>query len=283
MAHVLLIDDDSNTLVMFRTILQSAGHMVLTASCGAEGIQLLRESLIDVVLSDLRLPDVSGLDILRTVRRQRESIGFVMVTGFANTRDAVTAMRLGAVDFVEKPVFRDELLQVVEEALAIASLEQANRSGGSSGTIGDSEAHAAARWACAVVSLMDSPKDCRKISEWGRWIAVSRGALRNWCRTAGIGSRRSLVFGRMLRAVSLGKEGRHQPANVLNVVDRRTLKGLLVFAGFSGEIDFPIDEDDFLRRQTLVQDPDALREIKRALSVRHQGLSESSPCARHAI
>ena len=134
----------------------------------------------------------------------------------------------------------------------------------------DQEAHAAARWAQAVVPILDSPRDPRTLAGWSDRIAASPGALRNWCRTVRIAPRRSLVFGRMLRAVVCNEGGRHKLENLLNVVDLRTLATLLRSAGFNGEDDFPKDADEFLNRQTLVRDPDALSEIKRALEERHR-------------
>jgi len=141
------------------------------------------------------------------------------------------------------------------------------------------EAHAAARWARSVVRILDCPKDPRTIAGWGRWIAVSPGALRNWCRTAGIQARRSLLFGRLLRAVVLGENGRHRPENLLDVVDRRTLAALLRCAGFAGEHDFPKTPDEFLTRQRLVCDPDALAETRRALRDRQQRKGAPAPPA----
>jgi hypothetical protein len=74
----------------------------------------------------------------------------------------------------------------------------------------------------------------------------------------------------MLRAVSLGGGGRHKPENLLDVVDRRTLASLMRFSGLTTECDFPKDIYDFLERQTLVLDPDALAEIKRAIAERRR-------------
>jgi hypothetical protein len=126
------------------------------------------------------------------------------------------------------------------------------------------EAHAAARWARAIVPIIDCPQDPRTIAQWSRWIAASPAAIRNWCRKAGLTPRRSLVFGRMLRAVTRSEGGRHKPENIFDVVDVRTLSGLLRFAGISGQ-QLPKDIHEFLEQQTLIQDPDVLLELNRAL------------------
>jgi hypothetical protein len=127
--------------------------------------------------------------------------------------------------------------------------------------------HAAARLARAVASVLDAPKDPRTITLWSRLIATSPGALRNWSRSAGLPPRRSLVFARLLRAVSLSASGRHKPENLLDVVDRRTVGRLLTFAGLPSGT-FPSSIDDFLRQQTLIRDPEALSEILRVIGRR---------------
>jgi hypothetical protein len=143
------------------------------------------------------------------------------------------------------------------------------------------EAHAAARLARALVLIIDSGKDPRTVRGWGRCALASSGALRNWCRTARIAPRRCLVFGRLLRAVVRSDGGRHKLENLLAVVDLRTLSGLLRFAGFSGQDDFPRDTDEFLQRQTLICDPDALLEIRRALEERDQRSPQLAERAAH--
>jgi len=128
------------------------------------------------------------------------------------------------------------------------------------------EAHAAARWARALAPVIASAKDPRTVSGWSRLVFVSPGALRNWCRTAGVSARRSLVFARLLRVAFLSQGGRHRPEDLLDVVDRRTFLGLLKFAGLDPERPFPENPEAFLQQQLLVRDPDRLFEIRRALA-----------------
>jgi CheY-like chemotaxis protein len=127
-------------------------------------------------------------------------------------------------------------------------------------------AHASARWARALAPVITSAEDPRTVSGWSRLVFVSPGALRNWCRTAGVSARRSLVFGRLLRAAFLSQEGRHRPEDLLDVVDRRTFVGLLKFAGLDPEQPFPKSSEEFLQLQMIVRDADRLHEIRRVLS-----------------
>ena len=92
---------------------------------------------------------------------------------------------------------------------------------------GDLHMHASSRWADAVVRIISSQSDPKTISEWGHLINVSGGALRNWCRTAGLEPKKSLDFGRVLRAVMRHKASSVLPQDLLDVSDLRTLSRLL--------------------------------------------------------
>jgi hypothetical protein len=129
----------------------------------------------------------------------------------------------------------------------------------------DCEAHAAARWARCVARIITYPKDPRTLANWSRWLYASEGALRNWCWAAGISPRRSLVFGRLLRAVCRNDGGRVRLRNLLDVIDRRTVANLLHYAGFADEDSFPHDIATFLDRQQVVRDPEMIAEIKNVL------------------
>ena len=116
MSRVLIIDDDNGVRESVERMLRGAGHVVQTAPSGEAGIELARGGAFDVILSDLRMPDISGLDVLRRLRELRVDSIFIMMSGFGTMDTAVEAMRLGAVDFVQKPFYRDELLMRVHAA-----------------------------------------------------------------------------------------------------------------------------------------------------------------------
>ena len=97
-------------------MLRSAGYTVLVAASGEEGFDLARGDAFDVILSDMRMPGLSGLDILKKLRDVNVDACFIVMTGFGTVDTAVEAMKLGAVDFVQKPFFRDELLMRVRAA-----------------------------------------------------------------------------------------------------------------------------------------------------------------------
>jgi two-component system response regulator HydG len=97
-------------------MLRAAGYTVQAAATGDEGFDLARTDGFDVILSDMRMPGLSGLDVLRKLRDVRVDASFIIMTGFGTVDSAVEAMKLGAVDFVQKPFFRDELLMRVRSA-----------------------------------------------------------------------------------------------------------------------------------------------------------------------
>jgi DNA-binding NtrC family response regulator len=101
---------------MSRTLAQ-AGYTVRTAETGEAAFELARDGAFDVILSDMRMPGISGIEVLRKLRDVRVDSAFIVMTGFGTVDTAVEAMKLGAVDFVQKPFFRDELLMRVRSGV----------------------------------------------------------------------------------------------------------------------------------------------------------------------
>jgi len=116
MSRILVIDDDPGVRESMERMLRMAGYTVQSAPSGEEGFDLARGGAFDVILSDMRMPDISGMDVLRRLRDIRVDAAFIIMTGFGTVDTAVEAMKLGAVDFVQKPFFRDELLMRVRAA-----------------------------------------------------------------------------------------------------------------------------------------------------------------------
>lgn len=275
MAQILLVVEDRGEAAGCESALRSAGHRVLTALTGQQGLHLLRRHAVDLVLVGVRLRDMPRFQILRYLRSRIPRVPLIVITGSDKTQDALVATRFGAVDVLDAPVSPDGLLRAVGGALAAREEDDRmhahadERRGGGARRERD-RAHAIARWARVVAPIVDAPCDPRTISGWSRLAFVSPDALSDWCRTAGIPPRRALVFARLLRAVVLAHGSSRRLENLLDVVDRRTLAGLLRLAGLSPETAFPADIDAFLQRQALVRDPDALCAIRRALATRHR-------------
>jgi hypothetical protein len=170
-------------------------------------------------------------------------------------------MRSGATNFITKPIEPLEVVEALRDALSEShpAIELAT----SALDIGP---HAGLRWVRALLPIVYATRDPKTLTVWSRLVYASPGTLRNWCRTAGIAPRRSLVFARLLRVTLLNPGGRHQVENLLDVADRRTLRRMLNYAGFRDECDLPNDVQAFLSRQILVRDRDTLMLVARALT-----------------
>jgi DNA-binding response OmpR family regulator len=114
---VLIVDDEPNVRLMLRTTLESTGYRVAEAADGLAALTQLREAAFDLVLLDLRMPNVDGISTLYRLRERGDATPVVMLTAHGSVPDAVTAMKLGAIDFLAKPVTPKDLRIVVSEVI----------------------------------------------------------------------------------------------------------------------------------------------------------------------
>src|SRR5262245_1427298 len=119
---VLVIDDEPNILSTLRRALELEGHGVELASSGKAGLAALADRDIDMVLLDVVMPDMNGLAVLEAIRDRRPDLVVVMMSGNATIETAVQATKLGALDFLEKPISSDKLLITVANGLQYARL-----------------------------------------------------------------------------------------------------------------------------------------------------------------
>ena len=113
-AHLLLIDDDPNTLASLSRAFRLAGHEAAVCDNAARALELLRTETFDLILSDVVMPGKSGLELLEDLKKTGARTPIVLISGQANIEMAVKATRLGALDFLEKPLSTDKLLVTVE-------------------------------------------------------------------------------------------------------------------------------------------------------------------------
>jgi two-component system response regulator PilR (NtrC family) len=124
--RLLIVDDEPSMRDMLRIVMRRDGYDVEVAANGKEAIEMLKRERIDLLLSDIRMPDVSGVDVLRAAKDANRDIVAFMMTAFASTDTAVEAMRLGAVDYFTKPFNMDELRLKVRQHLETMRLKQEN-------------------------------------------------------------------------------------------------------------------------------------------------------------
>ena len=127
MAHLLIVDDDANTLASLARAFRMAGHEATVSDNAGRALELLKSQRFDMMLSDVVMPVKDGLALLEEVRQAGIALPVVMISGQANIEMAVRATRLGAVDFLEKPLSTDKLLLTVDNVLKLKRLEDENR------------------------------------------------------------------------------------------------------------------------------------------------------------
>lgn len=119
MAKILIVDDDTTFCIMLRKWLEKRGFEVDAAFSYKDAVKQLDKAGFDLVLTDLRLPDKDGIDLLRVIKEKMPKTQVLLMTGYADIQTAVTAIKLGAFDYVAKPVIPDEILKKLQEALKL--------------------------------------------------------------------------------------------------------------------------------------------------------------------
>jgi DNA-binding NtrC family response regulator len=126
-AHLLIVDDEANTLASLSRAFRLAGHEATVCDSAAKALELARAEQFDLIFSDVVMPGKDGLTLLEELKSQGINCPVVMMSGQAHIEMAVRATRLGAIDFLEKPISTDKLLLTVENALRLQRLESENR------------------------------------------------------------------------------------------------------------------------------------------------------------
>jgi len=114
--HVLIVDDEKNIRRTFAMVLESEGFTVTTAETGEEGLERCIREKPDVVVLDVKLPGIDGIETLRRLRGTERELPVIMISGHGTIATAVEATRVGAFDFVEKPLSKERLLVAVRNA-----------------------------------------------------------------------------------------------------------------------------------------------------------------------
>jgi DNA-binding NtrC family response regulator len=118
--RILIVDDDPGQRSLLNSFLKSQHFETVTANSGEQALELLRGGKFDMMISDVRMPGLTGLETLRLARKENATLPVLLVTAFTDVRDAVSAMRDGAVNYLAKPIDLDELLASVRNALGIS-------------------------------------------------------------------------------------------------------------------------------------------------------------------
>ncbi len=115
--RILVIDDEEIIRESCRRVLEPAGYKVETAISGGEGLQMLQTGVVDLVLTDLKMPDIDGIGVLIKIKEKWPDTEVIIMTGYGTVKTAVKAMKMGVFDYIEKPFSPDDLLALVARAL----------------------------------------------------------------------------------------------------------------------------------------------------------------------
>src|ERR671923_2271500 len=166
MAYILVVDDERSTLEALSTILSREGHDVLTVTSGQEALALLQDEELDLLLSDVKMPKMDGLALLRHIRAQQPEIVVIMMSGHQDVTAAVEAMKAGAFDYMVKPFGREEVVRTIQKALAHRSLLVENLA-----------LRRQVRYQGARAEVIGSSPAWRKVGEMVEQIAPSRATV----------------------------------------------------------------------------------------------------------
>ena len=126
MSTILIIDDEPGIRTVLSDIIRDENHQVLIAGDGFEGLSTLKEQSVDLVILDVWLPNMGGIDVLKEIKKEYPNIEVIMISGHANIDIAVKAVKLGAFDFLEKPLSLDKIINLIKNALKLEKLKKEN-------------------------------------------------------------------------------------------------------------------------------------------------------------
>jgi CheY-like chemotaxis protein len=253
--RVLLLEDDPQSSETVALMLSSTHLEVVPALSGDQALAAARRSSFDMLLVDLCLPDIPGLEVVRRLRQQSILTPFIVITGFARPTAVVEAMKLGALTVLEKPLAGDALLETINLVLWPADHDSEPRS-------------AVERWALYIRKAVQSESDPKTLDLWARTAGVSRSMLCESCRLVRIPPQDARDFARVLRAI--WRSGNMwRPETDLDVADVRTLKKLERRAGLAGAHDSTASVlETFLERQDLIPGTNpALQAVRRLFNI----------------
>lgn len=117
MTNILIVDDDATFCIMLRTFLEKKGFSVKEAFSFTEGLKAAKANNFNIILTDIRLPDNDGLELLKEIKAKQPQVPVILMTGYGDIRTAVKAIKMGAFEYVTKPINPDEILFIIQSAL----------------------------------------------------------------------------------------------------------------------------------------------------------------------
>ena len=116
--NILLVEDEEDLLELYKSFLESDGYVVETAAKGRDAVNKAKNKRFDMVILDIKLPDIMGDEVARELKAIDESVIIIMVTGFPSFQESIDALDLGIYDILLKPITADELLRAARDAFS---------------------------------------------------------------------------------------------------------------------------------------------------------------------
>ena len=115
--NILIVDDEDDSLEMLGRVIRGTGCSVLTAKSGAEALRILDRQRVDLIVADMVMAGLNGIELLREIRRRGIEAKFIMVTAYGEMESYIEVMNLGAVEYLSKPINQDHLVQIVNRTI----------------------------------------------------------------------------------------------------------------------------------------------------------------------
>jgi len=246
---LLVVDDDMTFASFMVDMLKRLRVRAAVAFTGSDALRQLSRSDYRGVLLDLKLPDMSGLEVLRDLRARGHLVPVVIMTGDSSVPDAVEAMQLGALNFLEKPIMLGQLAAAVE---ALSSYQPPSPPAPQPHPLIDQLVR-------AMLVVITHDDDVPTVQQWAPLAARSRSSLYALCEAIGIAPKSALDLARLLRAA--GDQRRRGIRAAFLAADARTVARLLERAGMDPASSLPL-RDDLLERQQLINDPWVIDRLK---------------------
>lgn len=284
---LLLIDDDPSFSGFIAKGLERAGLPIIVASTGQSGLEALQTGRYPLVLLDLVLPDIDGLEVLRRVKTWRPAPSVILLSGLGSIRTAVEAIRLGALDFLEKPLDVQDLVDTVRSHLPIAQADcdsedsalldflekpinvldpedtvSSSRRPQQTESPAEGPIADLVRW---TVAIAVASKDTRTLEQWARLVGASTQTIFQRCSRSGVRAKPLLDLGRILRISRLCSTGLESPFDHLSSLDARTVDALLGRAGLTSQALERFDAVRLLSCQELVRHPELIQRLQNGI------------------
>ncbi|MEK6726428.1 MAG: response regulator [Deltaproteobacteria bacterium] len=119
--HILVVDDEKDTCLLLNQVLEREGYIVDSANSGVEALNILKNKKISLVITDLKMPEMDGLTLIREARKLKTKAKFIMMTAYGEIETYLDAINIGAFDYLNKPMEINDIRKAVKKALQVGT------------------------------------------------------------------------------------------------------------------------------------------------------------------